>query len=125
MPTFDWLDRIMTPRLRLEVNRCAKAESSAIVPGDVAVGCRLDDPAKRVERLVAHDDLRRARIGEVLGGDDSPAVEGAPGKLQADPRGDLRFEAVRAPERMPGLIGWMGVWANRTGKRGTGLLSDR
>ena len=49
-------------------------------------------------------------------------------RRQLQAKGDLRFEAVRAPERMPGLIGWLlqekRVWADRTGKRGAWLLSD-
>ena len=62
--------------VKLEGDDCAKAESYTAVPDDVAVRCLLDDPAKCVGRLVADRDLRRARIGEVLGRDNCACRRG-------------------------------------------------
>ena len=49
-------------------------------------------------------------------------------RRQLEQLGDLRFEVVRDPQRLPGLIAWLmrekRVWAARADKRGPWLSSD-
>lgn len=50
-------------------------------------------------------------------------------RRQLQAMGDVRFEIVRTPERLPALIGWLlrekRLWSDRTEKRGAWLASDR